>query len=61
MCGCLSCTPYQGPGPTTQACALTGNQTSDPLVHMLALSIEPHQSGLLPFFEIVFTLSDLLS
>ena len=32
MCGCLSCGPHRGPGPATQACALTGNRTSNPLV-----------------------------
>ena len=30
--------PYWGPGPATQACALTGNQTGDPLVRRLALN-----------------------
>ena len=35
VCGCLSCTTYW---PTTQACALTGNGTGDPLVHRLALN-----------------------
>ena len=30
MCGCLSRAPLLGIWPTTQACALTGNQTSDP-------------------------------
>ena len=33
--------PPMGTWPTTQACALTGNRTSDPLVHRPALS--PHQ------------------
>ena len=33
MCGCLLCAPYLGTLPATQACALTGNGTSDPLVH----------------------------
>ena len=32
MCGCLSHTPHLGNLTTTQARALTGNQTSDPLV-----------------------------
>ena len=36
MCGCLSCVPPPSPTPmtwpTTQACALTGNPTHDPLV-----------------------------
>ena len=36
MCGCLSRThPLLGTWPETQACALTGNRTSDPLVHRL--------------------------
>ena len=30
--------PPLGTWPTTQACALTGNQTSDPLVRMLVLN-----------------------
>ena len=35
MCDCLSPTPYWVPdlACATQACARTGNQTSDPLVH----------------------------
>ena len=32
MCGCLSCVLYWGPDPATQAYALTGNRTGDPLV-----------------------------
>ena len=33
MCGCLSCSPYSGgTWLATQACALTRNQTSNPLV-----------------------------
>ena len=32
--------------PTTQACALTGNQTSDPLVPRLAFNPLSHQPGL---------------
>ena len=45
MCGCLSCDPYWGPGrQTTQASALTGNQTSDPLVHRLELNPLRHTS-----------------
>ena len=38
MCGCLSHAPYWGTWPATQACALTGNQTSDPLLCSLTLS-----------------------
>ena len=30
--------PQVGTWPATQACALTGNRTSDPLVHRLALN-----------------------
>ena len=30
--------PLLGTWPATQACALTGNQTGDPLVHRLALN-----------------------
>ena len=37
MCGCPSSTPQLGTWHPTQACALTGNQTSDPLVCRLAL------------------------
>ena len=36
--------PLGGTWPTTQACALTGNQTSDPLVHRLALNPLSHTS-----------------
>ena len=34
MCGCL----WLGTWPATQACALTRNRTSDPLVHRPALN-----------------------
>ena len=38
--------------PTTQACALTGNQTGDLLDHRLALNPpEPHQPRLFPSFS----------
>ena len=43
MCGCLS-HPLVGTWPATQACALTGNRTSDPLVHRWALSPLSHTS-----------------
>ena len=33
MCGCLSCAWHQRMWLTTQTCALTGNHTSDPLLH----------------------------
>ena len=38
MCSCLSCAPPLGTWPTTQACALTGNQTGNSLVHRLVLN-----------------------
>ena len=38
MCGSHSHAPLVGTWPTTQACALTGNRTSDPLVCRLALN-----------------------
>ena len=44
MCGCLSHALYWRPGPATQACALTGSRTSDPLVHRLALNPLSHTS-----------------
>ena len=36
--------PLLGTWPATQACALTGNQTGDPLVHRLALNPLNHTS-----------------
>ena len=39
----LEC-PQLRPWPTTQACTLTGNQTSNPLVHRLALNPLSHTS-----------------
>ena len=42
MCACLSHAPPMGTRPTTQACALTGEQTGNPLVHKLALSPLSH-------------------
>ena len=36
--------PLLGTWPTTQACALTGNPTGDPLVHRLALNPLSHTS-----------------
>ena len=49
MCGCL---PHAPIGPTTQARALTGNQTSNPLVHRPALNPLGHTSqGLMFFFS----------
>ena len=43
-----------GTWPATQACALTGNPTSDPLVHRLTLSPLSHSSsGLIPHFNLL--------
>ena len=39
----LAC-PLLGTWPTTQACALTGNQTCDPLVHRPTLNLLSHTS-----------------
>ena len=44
MCGCLLCAPPLGAWPATQACALTGNQTSDPLVYRPMLNLLSHTS-----------------
>ena len=50
--------PLLGPLPATQACALTGNQTDDPLVHRLALNPLSHPSqGRLVF--LIFLLLEL--
>ena len=38
MCGCFLRAHHWGPSPATQACALTGDRTGDPLVHRLALN-----------------------
>ena len=49
MCGCLTY-PQLGTRPTTQACALTGNQTDDPLVCKPQLNPLSHTSqGVLLF------------
>ena len=42
--GCLSRVPQLGTWPATQACALTGNQTSDLLVRRLTLNPLGHTS-----------------
>ena len=42
--GYLLHTPHLGTWPTTQACALTGNQTNDPLVHRPTLNPLSHTS-----------------
>ena len=44
ICGCLSHAPHWGTWPTTQACALTGNGTSDPFVRRPALNPLSHTS-----------------
>ena len=44
MCGCFSCAPLLGTWPATQASALTGNRTGDPLVRRLVLSPLSHTS-----------------
>ena len=44
MCGCLSRTPHWGTWPTTQACALTGNRTGDPLVQRSVFNPLSHSS-----------------
>ena len=45
MCGCLLCSPTGDlTWPTTQACALTGNQTGNPLVRRPVLNPLSHTS-----------------
>ena len=44
MCGCLLSTTPLGTWPATQACALTGNGTSDPSVRGQALNPLSHTS-----------------
>ena len=44
MCGCLLSTPRLGTWPTTQACAPTGNRTSNPLVRRPVLNPLSHSS-----------------
>ena len=44
VCGCLLHAPHWGPSPSSQACALTGNRTSDHLVHSLVLNPLSHTS-----------------
>ena len=44
MCGCLPRGPLLGTWSTTQACALTGNRTSDSLVHWPSLNPLSHAS-----------------
>ena len=55
--GCLSHTPLLGTRPATQACALTGNQAGDPLVHRPVLNPLNHTSqGSCIFLTIIMTL-----
>ena len=49
MFGCFLQAPHQGTWPGTQACAPTGNRTSDPLVHRPALNPLSHTSQLFVF------------
>ena len=44
MCGCLSHAPQWGTWPAIQACAPTGNRTSNPLPRSLALNPLSHTS-----------------
>ena len=52
----LAC-PLLGTWPTTQAYALTGNQTVDPLIHKLVLNPLSHTSQGMIFFLIIGVLS----
>ena len=45
----LGC-PLLGTWPATQACALTGNGTGDPLVYAITQSTKLHQPGQICFF-----------
>ena len=48
--------PHLGTWPTTQACALIGNRTSDPLVHRPTLNPLNHTSqGMMLFVFEIFT------
>ena len=49
MCGCPLTCPLLGTWPTTQACALAGNQTGDTLVRRPVLSTRSHTSQGLTF------------
>ena len=51
MCACLPCAPDGGPGLFTQACALTGNETGNPLVCRPALNplSQPARAEVSPF------------
>ena len=53
MCGCLLCNPQLGTWPTAQACALTGNPTSNPLVRRPVLSALSYTSqGSIKFLSV---------
>ena len=52
MCGC----PLLGTWPTTQACALTGNRTGDPLVYRSVLSPLSHTSQGMSINLLTYTL-----
>ena len=58
MCGCLSQTPYWGPG-VQPAYVLTGNQTGDPLVPRPVLSPLSYTSQ--GPFSSIFNVSSMLS
>ena len=61
MCGCLSSAPLLGTWPATQACALTGNGTSDPLVPRPVLSpLSQTSQGCLPFLSVLAFLVPLV-
>ena len=57
MSGCLLHAPLLGTWPTTQACALIGNRTGNPLVHRPVLNPLSHtsQGSLFLFFIFVFS------
>ena len=50
--------PLLGTSPATQACALTGNQTSDPLLHSPVLNPLSHTSqGSSLYFSVFYTIN----
>ena len=51
MCGCLLRSPYWGPCPVTQACALTGNRTGHPLVRRSELNPLSYTSQVKIYFQ----------
>ena len=54
QCVVASCMPPAGDLATTQACALTGNQTGDPLVHRPAFNPLSHSSQSIFFVLFLF-------